>query len=57
MSAAVGLGIDVGGTNTASVLIGYGPDDFPSALREDIALIRGGHEVMITLHRQAKVKK
>jgi len=111
MSAAVGLGIDVGGTNTDSVLIdlkekkilsfakasttredlalgieeslrgleksyfsaialiglsttlatnaivegarrrvlgvliGYGPDDFPPTLREDIALIRGGHDV------------
>jgi N-methylhydantoinase A/oxoprolinase/acetone carboxylase beta subunit len=26
-------------------LIGYGPDDFPYALREDAVLIRGGHDV------------
>ncbi len=27
------------------LLIGYGPDDFPHALREDAVLIRGGHDV------------
>ncbi|MBU1185077.1 MAG: hydantoinase/oxoprolinase family protein [Proteobacteria bacterium] len=27
------------------ILIGYGPDDFPPALREDAVLIRGGHDV------------
>ena len=29
----------------SAILIGYGPDDFPPALREDVVLIRGGHDV------------
>ncbi|MEK7374331.1 MAG: hypothetical protein AABZ85_04810 [Thermodesulfobacteriota bacterium] len=53
MSAAIGLSTTlatnaiVEGTRrrVLGILIGYGPDDFPPALREDAVLIRGGHDV------------
>ena len=53
MSAAIGLSttlatnaiVEGARRRVLGILIGYGPDDFPPALRKDAVLIRGGHDV------------